>query len=335
MSAPTREQWLTERRKGIGGSDISAILGVSRWSTALDVWFDKTGRSPLDAKEDTEPMQWGRILEDVVAREWARRTERTVQRITAVLHHPDQPVFRGSIDRAVVDAGRRAIFNAKTGRLSGAAGVLEVKALSAHAMEQWVDAATGEETVPMQYAAQGLWYLGLSPSLPWVEFAALIGGQKLITRRVQRDDDLIRYMQERALRFWQDHVLTDVMPPPANEADVLRLFPRDTGRSVEADSATMAAVLRLRELKAQASVIEKEADEMKDRIKLAMVDAATLTIDSKPAITWKASKDGVKTDWQLVSDDLRRDHGITPEQYSVALLAHTVTTPGTRRFIIK
>lgn len=29
MSATNRDQWLAERRKGIGGSDIAALLGMS------------------------------------------------------------------------------------------------------------------------------------------------------------------------------------------------------------------------------------------------------------------------------------------------------------------
>ena len=31
-----REQWLAERRLGIGGSDVAPILGLSPWATPLD-----------------------------------------------------------------------------------------------------------------------------------------------------------------------------------------------------------------------------------------------------------------------------------------------------------
>ena len=37
----TREEWLSARRTGIGGSDIAAILGLSPWRTPLDVYRDK------------------------------------------------------------------------------------------------------------------------------------------------------------------------------------------------------------------------------------------------------------------------------------------------------
>lgn len=34
-------QYLEERRKGIGGSDIAAILGLSPWKTAYQVYQEK------------------------------------------------------------------------------------------------------------------------------------------------------------------------------------------------------------------------------------------------------------------------------------------------------
>ena len=35
------ETWLEYRRKGIGGSDAAAILGVSPFATARDLYYDK------------------------------------------------------------------------------------------------------------------------------------------------------------------------------------------------------------------------------------------------------------------------------------------------------
>ena len=35
------EEWLEYRRRGIGGSDAAAILGVSPFATARDLYYDK------------------------------------------------------------------------------------------------------------------------------------------------------------------------------------------------------------------------------------------------------------------------------------------------------
>jgi putative phage-type endonuclease len=76
----TRDEWLAARRTGIGGSDIAAILGLSPWRTPLDVYRDK-----VDGAEqpETEAMRWGRLLEDVIAREYAVRAGVRIQRAIA------------------------------------------------------------------------------------------------------------------------------------------------------------------------------------------------------------------------------------------------------------
>ena len=38
----TREEWLEWRRKGIGGSDAAAVLGISPFRTAVDLYFGAT-----------------------------------------------------------------------------------------------------------------------------------------------------------------------------------------------------------------------------------------------------------------------------------------------------
>ena len=35
------DEWLEWRRRGIGGSDAAAILGVSPFATARDLYYDK------------------------------------------------------------------------------------------------------------------------------------------------------------------------------------------------------------------------------------------------------------------------------------------------------
>lgn len=39
-----REQWLEYRRKGIGGSDAAAVLGISPFRTGRDLYYDKLNR---------------------------------------------------------------------------------------------------------------------------------------------------------------------------------------------------------------------------------------------------------------------------------------------------
>ena len=104
-----REDWLQARKAGIGGSDIAALLGLSKYKTPLQLWMDKTGRADENFDADSlERMHWGTVLEDVVARHYADQRGVKVQRINQILHHPAVAIAMANIDRAVVEPGSRA-----------------------------------------------------------------------------------------------------------------------------------------------------------------------------------------------------------------------------------
>ena len=56
-----RTEWLKERQQGIGGSEVAAVLGLSKWSTPFDVWLEKT--SPIENAPPNLAMQLGTFLE--------------------------------------------------------------------------------------------------------------------------------------------------------------------------------------------------------------------------------------------------------------------------------
>jgi len=49
-----RKAWLQERKTYLGGSDISAILGLSTFKSALDIYLSKT----TDAIEESYSQMW-------------------------------------------------------------------------------------------------------------------------------------------------------------------------------------------------------------------------------------------------------------------------------------
>lgn len=96
-----RDAWLRARRNGLGSSDIAAVLGISRYGNALSVWHDKTGGLPLEG-DDSEPALWGRLLEENVAREWARRNRSVVWRVGLVANI-ERPWQMCTLDRRVLE----------------------------------------------------------------------------------------------------------------------------------------------------------------------------------------------------------------------------------------
>ena len=44
----SRDEWLSVRNKGVGGSDAAVAVGLSQYKSPLELWLEKTGRKPAD-----------------------------------------------------------------------------------------------------------------------------------------------------------------------------------------------------------------------------------------------------------------------------------------------
>jgi len=94
-------QWLKERQKGIGGSDVGAIMGVNKWKSPFEVYVDKT-EEIREVKESGESSYLGNTLEEVVAREFSIRSGKKVRKDKRQLVHKIHKFMMGNIDRRIV-----------------------------------------------------------------------------------------------------------------------------------------------------------------------------------------------------------------------------------------
>lgn len=315
MTTEERKSWLAERRQGIGGSDVAAILGVSPWNTAVGVWLDKTGRA--QPKEENEAMRIGTELEDFVARRYTQETGRQVQRYNRMIH---DGCFIGNYDRLVVPEGAKVASHMGEIRTDT---LLECKTSS----HDW----DGE--VPVHYMCQVLWYIGLTPRMMHADVACLfLVHKKFEVFRVERDDELIRAMREKLSAWWEEYVVGDKMPPPVNEEDCKLLWARSNpGKKVVADANVEDKLRRYLDAKATEAAGKNIAKELQGDICAFMGDAEVLTDPlGKPLLTWKSAKDSQKVDWEAVARSLA-----TPERVAEAVAKFTVTSPGSRRFVPK
>lgn len=221
-------EWLAERRRGIGGSDIGAVLGVSRFGSAMSVFMDKRGLSaPLI---ETEAMRFGNLLEDVVAREYALKSGRKVRRAAGFIRHAEYPWAFANIDR----------YSDKVGTPRR---ILEVKTTGAYAAEDFGE--VGTDQVPASHVCQTQWYLACAGK-DTADLAVLIGGQKHRIYTIERDNDLIREMFDVAAAFWED---TQAGRPPDIDgslasAEYLKATFRDKGteRPMTGELASLATM---------------------------------------------------------------------------------------------
>lgn len=180
----SRDEWLAARKKGIGGSDVATVLGLNKYKSPFQLWLEKTGQIELE-EIDNEAVHFGNVLEDVVAKEFEQRTDKRVRRRNQLFQHADYPFLIANIDRDVI----------------GENAILECKTTNAFLAKSW----EGDE-IPQSYLCQIQHYMNVL-NREFAYIAVLIGGQKFIWKKVERDQELIDLMTERLVTFWEVNVL--------------------------------------------------------------------------------------------------------------------------------
>lgn len=184
-----RTQWLLTRRQGIGGSDAGIIMGLNKYKTAFELWLDKTGQV-LPDESAGEAAYWGNQMEEVVAKEFEKRTGKKVRRSNMMYQHPEHDFMLANVDRFIV----------------GEDALLECKTASAYLAKEWES-----DEVPATYLVQIQHYLAVTgKSKAYV--AVLIGGNKFIWKEIDRDEELINQIIAFELDFWETNVKGQLAP---------------------------------------------------------------------------------------------------------------------------
>ena len=94
-----RDEWLEWRRKGIGGSDAATIIGVSPFSTARDLYYDKLNIvSAVEEENNWVQKEIGHLLEDLVAKIFSKKTGYPVYQVKKMFYHPLYPYMLADVD---------------------------------------------------------------------------------------------------------------------------------------------------------------------------------------------------------------------------------------------
>lgn len=285
-----RTAWLESRRKGIGGTDAAAILGVSRWRTAMDVYQDKLGIA--EERPSTPAMRWGLALEDAIATAYTAETGRKVRRTGGIrrAHHVADFPMIGSIDRITALSGESPrIIELKTSRSDqGFASA-----------DGWPDVPPAER-IPAGYYVQVQHYLEVA-DVGFADLAVLFGGSDFRIIGIPRDRDFGADLRDVEGRFWRDNVLARVEPEvTAGDLDFLaRRYPRSDADEIVATAETSIEIDRWLAIDAQVKALLEDRDLSRARIEAAMGDAGRL-VSGSASVSWK-SHDREVVGWKEVA----------------------------------
>ena len=195
----TREEWLSYRRLGIGGSDTSVVCGVNRYKSPMELWLEKTGQLP--EQDVGEAAYWGTRLESLIREEFTLRTGIEVIPVNQIIQSREYPFMLANLDGVCrCPTYGKCVFEAKTA--------------NAFKADEWEG-----EAVPQDYILQIQHYLCVT-GYNGAYIAVLVGGNAFQWQYIPRDEELISMIIRYEKDFWM-HVQDGVpLPPDGSDACV-------------------------------------------------------------------------------------------------------------------
>ena len=285
------------RKTGIGGSDVSAILGLSKYRTPLTVYMEKLG-----LKSDTptnQHMEFGNELEPFILSKYADMQakyslkEVTLQTDIPTQRHKDYPFLLANVDGLTND---NIIVEAKNVGIYGDKGDY-----NGHA---WGQQRTSQ--IPNSYLLQVAHYCMVMDK-PEAHIVPYFGGSDIRIYIYHRNAEFEQNIQRICSHFWHEHVLKRV--PPLDKCtftDLGQLWKSiDTESKAVADSYIARTIQRLRENRAQQNELENEESALKSVVCSFMKENASLVdLEGNILASWNEQK---RTNVNLT--ELRKKHG--------------------------
>lgn len=206
VGAKNHEEWLENRKNGLGGSDSSAVLGISPFKTNIDLWLEKTGQKESEDISSKDKVKYGHEAEDPL-------------KTLFMLDHPEYELFhdefmilrsnkypflQASLDGELTEiaTGRKGIYEGKTTEI-----------MNKKMLDEW------KNGIPNHYYTQCLHYLIVTGyDFVWLraklKFAWDSNRQEIrdyyFTRKEVLDD--MKYLFKNELKFWNENISKGVRP---------------------------------------------------------------------------------------------------------------------------
>ena len=290
--------WLELRKRGIGASEVAAVLGLNPYKTPLQVYEEKIADQVVEYPE-TLRMKRGLQMENLVADIYMEEYHRTVRRDNKMRIHPAHDFLYCSLDRTIV---------AENG--SGP-GILEIKTASGWAVKKW------EAVIPTQYFCQIQHQFAVT-GYKWGEFAVFVDGCDLMSFQVSPDQEFIEIQTAALVKWWNEHVVARV-PPPFTVPD-LDIASSDPHAIIQATPEIANLVKRLEQAQDEAKDLDADIEAYKNQVKLFMDTKEVLAIDGRCLATYKTSKPSFTVDGKILK-------AIDPTLYEKCLKPRKVSRP--------
>lgn len=272
----SRREFLENRQKGIGGSDMPAILGLSPHKNALDVYYEKTRPiTDADLEDDTIHQLRGHVLEATALAHYWLKTGRQGRATGITVAHPDYPAVRVHRDFEVFATSQNLPPYAD------GTGTGEIKSPMSWVYGKIIDDGLREaeiiQTLTNIAASRHSWgsiaYFSLEHSRGPIQFVDM-----------PHDPKMGPWLLQMGQKFWDEHVVPRI---PPNVDDWSHLLRRDDAPPIV--DLSDPELVRLTD---DAEYIEAIGEEL--RLKALVKDAETLYEAAKARLKTVALDRGLK-----------------------------------------
>lgn len=279
------EEELKLRNAGLGGSEISAVVGFNPWATAQDIYNRKRGLTPPWRGDSS--TRFGEMLERPLLEWYAEETGASLE-MPDYARHPDADWMLGKVDAIAHFAGEPEPV------------IVEAKTAHWRTLDKW--GMPGTDAVPDHYRIQAAWYMAIH-DLDRCDIVALLDRTPAIFT-VRRDMRLERTLIARGRTFWFDHVLAGKpLPVDGSKATMERLgFTHNGGKNYADATAEMEAKgERIVAIDRQMAELEDERSRLVNEVAEAIgPDAQGVRLRSC-TVFWTFRKAAKKTDWKALA----------------------------------
>lgn len=278
-----RREWLAQRGKHIGASEVAAILGVDPRRGQLALYALKTGAMQT---EDSPAMRWGRKAEALVAEAYGEETGRPVLDPDKRIHrHPALQCLGASLDR--LTAGSEA-HPAPIPPLSprNATVPLECKVVNVFKADEWRDEP------PLQFVVQVQMQMACTGA-QWASLVAMIGWPPRPTWvDIPRHEQFIAEALPRIEEFWlrvQRREPPDTDLKPETTRAIRALWPADTGEMIDLPAEALDLVVEWETAKAAREAQKDQAQDLENKLRTMLRDATIGLLPDGTSLTLKTT----------------------------------------------
>ena len=276
----------------IGGSSISAIMGVNPWEGPLALAMHLKGIVPKTFTQDQlNLMRMGTVLEAEIVKRTEEALQVKVSTENLTYQDPDLPYLVGNLDGTFI----KYAFSEKQLQkdkmkdepiINNKKYVLECKY-----------SKYGLEEVPEYFYHQCNWYMGLS-NIPRAKLSNLDSGGSLKIFDLEFDEELFIKQKAAAKRFWERYIVGNALPTVDSLKSTTKtlnsMYQEDNGKSFTSSTFMEAWIRDLSKLQGLHKQRESKIKHLKNKIRSRMKKFACYESKKFGKVTYRKDKNDRK-----------------------------------------